>query len=152
MKYFNEGGLDNGSSTYARNRYEYPKSLGASLRDIAKLEAGGSIGLISNTMPATFWALYHTFSDPVALEDCRREVSKAVHEQDGQFYLDLAKIKSCCPILVSTMQEAFRFHSIGIAARSVEEDHMLGGKYLLKKYVFSTLTVYHICSLVANYI
>lgn len=133
MKYYNEGGLDEGASVYARNRYEYSARLGVPIRDIAKMEAGGSIGLVSNTMPATFWTLYHAFSKPTVLEDCRREVTQAVHEKDGQNYLDLAHIKSSCPILVSTMQEAFRFHSIGMSARSVEEDHVLGGTYLLKK-------------------
>lgn len=131
-KYYQEGGLEN-SSVYARNRYEFPSQQGVSVRDVAKMESGGAIGLISNTMPATFWMLYHVLSDPVALEDCRQEVSKALSEKNGEIYLDLAFIKSSCPILTSTMQEAFRFHSIGIAARAVVEDHMLGGQYLLKK-------------------
>lgn len=130
--YYQEGGLET-SSAYARNRYEYPSQLGISDRDIAKMESGGSIGLVSNTMPATFWMLYHLLSDPVALEDCRREVSQALSEKDGEIYLDLAFVKTSCPILVSTMQETFRFHTIGISARAVVEDHMLGGKYLLKK-------------------
>ncbi|KAI1408107.1 cytochrome P450 [Hypoxylon sp. FL1857] len=133
IKYYTEGGLDEGSSVYARNRFEYPSKLGVSLRDVAKMETGGSIGLISNSMPATFWMIYHAFSDLVVLEDCRQEVTQAVHEKDGEFYLDLAHIKNQCPILLSTMQEAFRIHSIGMSARTVVEDHLLGGKYLLKK-------------------
>lgn len=134
MKYYTEGGLEEGSpSIYARNRYEYPSKLGVPMRDIAKMEAGGSIGLVSNTMPATFWVFYHLLSDPIALEDCRQEVSKAVTEKNDEVYLDLAYIKSSCPILASTMQESFRFHSIGMSARAVVEDHVLGGKYLLKK-------------------
>jgi hypothetical protein len=134
LKYYAEGGLEeDSSSVYARNRYEYPSKLGIPMRDVARMEAGGSIGLVSNTMPATFWTLYHLLSDPVALEDCRQEVSKAVTEKDGEIYLDLAYIKNSCPILASTMQEAFRFHSVGMSARAVAEDHVLGGKYLLKK-------------------
>lgn len=133
VKYYSEAGLDEGSSIYARNRYEYPTKLGVPIRDVAKMEVGGSIGLISNSMPATFWMIYHAFSDQIVLEDCRRELAKAVQEKDGENYLDIAYIKSSCPILVSTMQEAFRFHSIGLSARAVVEDHVLGGKYLLKK-------------------
>ncbi|ETS83164.1 hypothetical protein PFICI_05040 [Pestalotiopsis fici W106-1] len=133
MKYYAEGGLDEEASVYARNRYELPSSLGVPVRDVARMEAGGSIGLVANTMPATFWMLWHAFSDPNVLEDCRQEVSQAVHEKDGESYLDLAYIKSSCPILASTMQEAFRLHSIGMSARTVVEDHVLGGKYLLKK-------------------
>lgn len=134
VKYYAEGGLDGGSpSVYARNRYEYPSKLEVPIRDVARMEAGGSIGLMSNTMPATFWTLYHLLSDPVALKDCRQEVSKAVSGKDGEIYLDLAYIKNSCPILASTMQEAFGFHSVGMSARAVVEDHLLGGKYLLKK-------------------
>lgn len=133
VKYYNEGGLDEDSPAYARYRYEYPSKLGMPLVDIAKMEAGGSLGLVSNTMPATFWTLYHLLSDPVALADCRRELAGAVHEKNGEIHLDLAHIKSSCPILTSTMQEAFRFHSVGTTARAVVEDHMLGGKYLLRK-------------------
>ncbi|KAK7992451.1 cytochrome P450 [Apiospora saccharicola] len=132
LKYYAEGGLEE-ASVYARNRYQYPSSLGVPLEDVAKMETGGSIGLISNTMPATFWTLYHTFSNPTVLEDCREEVKKAIREKDGESYLDLAYIKSSCPLLVSTMQESFRVHSVGMSARAVVEDHFLDGKYLLKK-------------------
>lgn len=133
IKYYTESGLDGGSSVYARNRFEYPTKLGVSLRDVARMEVGGSIGLISNSMPATFWVIYHSWSDPAVLEDCRREAAQAVQEKDGENYLDLAYIKSQCPILLSTMQEAFRVYNIGVSARAVVEDHLLGGKYLLKK-------------------
>ncbi|KAI0383364.1 cytochrome P450 [Hypomontagnella monticulosa] len=133
MEYYTLGGLNEGASVYARNRYEYPSKLGVPIRDIAKMEAGGSIGLVSNTMPATFWTLYHALSNQVVLEDCRREVAKAVHEEDGENYLDLTYIKTSCPRLVSTMREAFRYHSIGQSARAVVEDHILDGRYLLKK-------------------
>ncbi|KAI0840863.1 hypothetical protein F5Y06DRAFT_308567 [Hypoxylon sp. FL0890] len=45
-------------------------------------------------------------SGSAVLEDCQQEVAKAVHEKNGQNYLDLSYIKSSYPILVSTMQEA----------------------------------------------
>lgn len=95
-------------------------------------------------MPATFWTLYHTFSDPAVLEDCREEVKKAIRERGGESYFDLAYIKSSCPLLVSTMQEAFRVHSVGMSARAVVENHFLDGKYLLKKYVTATFAFYFI--------
>ncbi|KAI0521605.1 cytochrome P450 oxidoreductase [Xylaria bambusicola] len=132
-RYYAAKGLEEGSSVYARNRYEYPLKQGMDVQDVARMETGGAIGLLSNTMPATFWTIYHIFSDPIVLGDCRREVEKAVHENNGEKCLDLSYVKSSCPILVSTMQEAFRCHSIGVSARAVVEDHMLDGKYLLKK-------------------
>lgn len=136
LEYYAAGGLaDEGVSAYARDRYAYPTSLGVPVRDIARMEAGGAVGLVSNTMPATFWTLWHAFSRPGVLADCRGELlAQAVEEKDGRKYLDLARIKSACPVLVSTMREAFRVHSVGVSARAVTEDHLLGGKYLLKKY------------------
>ncbi|ETS86313.1 hypothetical protein PFICI_00141 [Pestalotiopsis fici W106-1] len=132
-KYYARGGLETGSSAFARGRYSCPREHGVSEKDVAKMEAGGIFALIANTMPAAFWTLYHIVSDPVVLADCRRELHGAVSEKDGQAHLDLTYVKNSCPIMVSTMQEAMRFHSIDLAMRAVVEDHMLDGKYLLKK-------------------
>ncbi|XXH01839.1 hypothetical protein Hte_008201 [Hypoxylon texense] len=139
IKYYTEGGLDEGSSAYALNRFEYPSKLGVPLKDVARI----------NSMPATFWMIYHSWCDPTVLEDCRREAAQAVQEKDGENYLDLAYIKSQCPILLSTMQEAFRIYNIGVSAREVVEDHLLGGKYLLKKgnTILIPATVQHSSSL-----
>ncbi|KAK5626736.1 hypothetical protein RRF57_002451 [Xylaria bambusicola] len=131
-RYYAAQVLEEGSSVYARNRYEYPLKQGMDVQDMTRMETGGATGLPSNTTPATFWRIYHIFSDSIALWDCRREVKKAVHENNGEKCLDLLYVKSSCPILVSTMQEAFRCHSIGVSARTVVEHHMLDGKYLLK--------------------
>ena len=131
-KYYAEGGLDK-SSAFARGRYSCLRDSGVPEIDAAKMEAGGTFAVIVNTMPSAFWMLYHIMSDPVVLADCRRELLEAVSERDGQVYLDLAYIKSSCLVLGSTMQEAMRFHSIDLATRAVIEDHVLDGKYLLKK-------------------
>ncbi|KAI0141571.1 cytochrome P450 oxidoreductase [Xylariaceae sp. FL1272] len=113
VKYYEEGGLgDKSSSAYARNRHDYPLQLGISVRDIAKMESGGSFGL---------------------LQKCRAEVQAAVHKKDGQSYVDISYIKASCPLIVATMQEAFRFHSVGMSARAVVDDHLLDGRYLLKR-------------------
>ncbi|KAI1321247.1 cytochrome P450 oxidoreductase [Xylariaceae sp. FL0255] len=134
VKYYDEGGvIDESSSVYAKNRHNYPSELGIPLRDIATMETGGSIGLISNTMPATSWTIYHIFSDTDLLRECRRELKGGVTEKDGQRYVDISYVKGSCPLLLATMQEVFRFHSIGMSARAVVEDHVLGGKFQLKK-------------------
>ncbi|KAI1859319.1 uncharacterized protein JN550_012128 [Neoarthrinium moseri] len=132
-KYYAEGGLETRSSAFARGRYSCPRDHGVPEKDVAKMEAGGIFALIANTMPVAFWTLYHAVADPAVLADCRRELHGAVSEKDGQAYLDLTYVKNSCPIMVSAMQEAMRFHSIDLAMRAVVEDHMLDGKYLLKK-------------------
>ncbi|KAK3938664.1 cytochrome P450 [Diplogelasinospora grovesii] len=100
---------------------------------ITAIEAATSIGLLSNTMPTAFWVVYHMFSDPTLLQECRRELSAAVQEQGVVCTLDLAVVRNSCPVLLSTFQEVFRFYGISVGVRVVQEDSMLEGKYLLKK-------------------
>lgn len=71
LRYFTEGGLDQGAAEFVRNRHNFAASRGFSLRDIAQLEVISAIGIISNSMPAAFWVLYHIFSNPTVLKDCR---------------------------------------------------------------------------------
>lgn len=102
---------------------------------MARLEVAISIAVINNTLPASFWLIYHIFSDPVVLEDCRRELLKEVEtdDTDGVHKIDINHVKSRCPIFLSAFQETFRIHGTGMASRVVVEDHLLDGQYLLKK-------------------
>ncbi|KEY73661.1 hypothetical protein S7711_07708 [Stachybotrys chartarum IBT 7711] len=87
----------------------------------------------ANTSPTAFWTVYCIFSNPTALEECRKEVSQAV-TRDGDFYsINSSIIKNSCPILVSTFQEVFRVHGMANSVRIAAEDHMLDSKYLIKK-------------------
>ncbi|KAI1272186.1 cytochrome P450 [Xylaria sp. FL0933] len=130
--YFVQGWHHEGSD-YIQRRHAYMCERGLSAEDIAKIELTGVFPLIGNTIPTAFWFIYHIFSSPVVLEDCRREVLKAVSEQDGVCTIDASFIKDSCPILSSTYQEVFRFHGMGTSVRVALEDHMLEGKYLIKK-------------------
>lgn len=47
--------------------------------------------------------------------------------------LDMLKVKTSCPILLSTYKEVLRFYSTAVSARLVMQDHMLDNQYLLKK-------------------
>jgi len=140
-QYFKAGGHNEGSAL-VRARYEHSHEHGVPLEDIARSEVGGSIASLSNTSPATFWMQYHIYSDPALLEDCRKELCNVVNEDtttltDGEHIkirtIDLSQVKQSCPLLLSTLQEVLRVHTIGISARLVMEDHMLDNKYLLRK-------------------
>ncbi|RYP14069.1 hypothetical protein DL765_006603 [Monosporascus sp. GIB2] len=102
-------------------------------KETARIEVLGSIAILSNTLPAAFWMMYHIFSDPVVLEDVRSELSKGIREVDGACTIDMAHVKESCPILLSTFQEMIRHNAIGVSARIAMEDHLLDGKYLVKK-------------------
>src|SRR4051794_7235524 len=56
----------------ARNRMFFEG--GVSLDDISRLESSFSLGLLTNTVPATFWCLFDIFSRPELVAILREEV------------------------------------------------------------------------------
>ncbi|RYP63194.1 hypothetical protein DL770_009443 [Monosporascus sp. CRB-9-2] len=132
QRYFEEDWFKTGSKL-VQCRVKINDEFEISRKETARIEVLGSIAILSNTLPATFWMTYHIFSDPAVLEDIRTELSKGVKEVDGVPTIDMAHVKECCPILLSTFQEMFRYNAIGVSARIAMEDHLLEGKYLIKK-------------------
>ncbi|KAI8960635.1 cytochrome P450 [Daldinia sp. FL1419] len=131
-RYFESGAYKEGSQLI-QCRVKINEEFQIPMRETAKIEVGGSFAILSNTLPATFWMIYHIFSDPVVLEDIRTELHEHVREVDGVCTIDLADVKGSCPILLSTFKEMFRCNAIGVSARIAMEDHMLDNKYLIKK-------------------
>ncbi|KAI1846537.1 hypothetical protein JX266_007434 [Neoarthrinium moseri] len=132
-RYFDEGLYEKGSEL-VKARVKINEDFGISLEDTARIEIGGSQAILANTLPATFWVIYHVFSDPVVLQDIRYELLQGVREdKDGNYMIDLTHVKSSCPLLLSTFKEVMRIHSTSTATRIAMEDHRLDGKYLLKK-------------------
>jgi cytochrome P450 len=132
-KYFAENSHHQGS-LLVQCRYEHNTGHGLRGRDVAATEIGQMVASLTNSVASAFWIVYHIFSDPLVLEECRKEVEALVQEdENGTFTVDLAKVKSSCPILLSTWQETLRYEHVGIGARVVMEDTMFENKYLLKK-------------------
>ncbi|KAF3013528.1 hypothetical protein E8E14_009104 [Neopestalotiopsis sp. 37M] len=103
-------------------------------QDSAHIEIGQVAAGIVNTAPTAFWTVWQVLADPVVFEDCRREVAKLVTtDSQGVCTIDLAQVRTSCPILVSTWQEVLRFHGISIAARVIKEDTLVDDQYLLRK-------------------
>lgn len=141
VKYFEDESYKSGSGL-VQSRFQHSAEHNIPLNDIARFEVANTIALLTNTAPASFWMVYHMYSDPTVLEECRHEVSKIVSstttrneagEEIKVNTIDMIHVKTSCPILLSTMQEALRTHSVGISTRMVTEDHLLDGRYLLKK-------------------
>ncbi|KAK8079458.1 cytochrome P450 [Apiospora hydei] len=128
-QYFAENGHLQGS-VLVQCRYKHNTSHGLRGRDLAATEIGQMVASLANSIPAVFWLVYHIFSDPAVLSECREEAEQLV-QADGD--VDLAKVKSACPVLLSTWQETLRYMHIGISARVVMEDVILDNQYLLKK-------------------
>lgn len=74
LQYFRAGSHHNGSSLI-KARYEYSVEHEIPIEDITKFEAAGAVAILTNTSPASFWLVYHIFSNPIALADCRNELS-----------------------------------------------------------------------------
>lgn len=137
VKYYNNKGHESGSA-WAKNRLNVSIKNGISVEDTAKFECGGGIAILVNTVPATFWMLYHIYSNPLVLADLRQELSTIIQTTktpDGvqSHKIDITQIKTHCPLLTSTFQEVLRCRAMGTSVRQVMEDTLLDGKYLLKK-------------------
>lgn len=130
--YFVSRGHEEGSG-FVKAHYQHKVDHGLTGRDIASFEIGGLIASMANTIPVSFWMLYHTISNSAILDECRKEVLACCRISEDICTLDITQVKSSCPILLSILKEALRFHGIGTSVRIVQQDHLLDGKYLLKK-------------------
>lgn len=146
VKYFKAGHHERGSAL-VQCRYSHSSSFGLSPEDIAGAEVGGLFAVVGSTGPACFWLIYHLFSDPAVLEECRSEVTAIVTASTGKqdnvededlrqhsySAIDITSVKSKCPVLLSTLQEVLRFRHISVSARVVLKDDQVVDKYHLKK-------------------
>ncbi|KAH7081885.1 cytochrome P450 [Paraphoma chrysanthemicola] len=120
-------------SAFVQAHYQHKVGQGIAGRDIARFEIGGVNAVLGNTIPTAFWVLYHTITDEDVLRECRREVLACCNTNGDTFTLDVSQLKDSCALLISVLKETLRFHGIGTSVRLVTQDHMLDGKYLLKK-------------------
>uniref|UniRef100_A0A8H7K6D5 Cytochrome P450 n=1 Tax=Bionectria ochroleuca TaxID=29856 RepID=A0A8H7K6D5_BIOOC len=133
FQYLNDGRLEEASAGF-HARFGHSKQAGFSLEDIARGEIGAVLAILNNAIAAGFWMLYHIFTNPALLEECRREVAKAVTVDGDTKTIDLSIIESSCPTLHSTFHEVLRYRGVGtLLIRRVLEDHKLGNRYFLKK-------------------
>ena len=88
-----------------------------------------------NTNPTMFWVIFHVFSRPDYLRQCRDEACEIMttKEEDGKFVrsLDISQLKQC-PTLVMIFQEALRVHTISPSVRRVVRETSVG-EYVLKE-------------------
>lgn len=132
LNYYKADGLKN-ASMLAHARYNVGISNGISLEEFARIEASLGLGLLSNTVPTTFWLMFDLYSRSELVEQLREEIRNNALYIDGQSVtIDVADLRDQCPLLVSTFQESLRFRASGASTRFVYEDMMFDNKYLLK--------------------
>ncbi|KAK0673550.1 cytochrome P450 [Cercophora samala] len=135
-KYYISNGQDS-ASLLTRLRYGVATRAKLPVEDIAKIEIGGTIAIMVNTIPAAFWTLFYLHSDPALLASVRTEVDACVEtsrSDDGSVTktINIVTLKAKCPLLLSAYQETLRCVGMGTPIRQVTQDTYLDG-YLLKK-------------------
>lgn len=136
--YLRNGGLENESSGLVRARCNANRKYNIPTRDIAHFEIGNAVAAVVNTTPATFWNLYHIYSDPSLLQKVRTEVETALTTTTDTAgfpcrQLNVTKLRTACPLINSVFQEVLRFRSANASVRLVLKDLILQDRHLLKK-------------------
>ncbi|OGE49293.1 hypothetical protein PENARI_c022G02742 [Penicillium arizonense] len=122
------------SSQLAYTRWKTQLDGGATLEDIARLEAVMGLGILSNTVPTSYWAIFDLFSRPKLLEEARDEIRQNAISVDseGLHTVDLASVQEKCPLLLACLQETLRIRSNSAQLRVIFEDTMLSESCLVK--------------------
>ncbi|KAF1845152.1 cytochrome P450 [Cucurbitaria berberidis CBS 394.84] len=109
-------------------------------RDVARFECASALGSFANTVPTSFWTIFHIFADANLLTDVRNQVSAittTVTSEDGRSIhrIDLRRLRTAT-ILFSAVEEVSRYRATGIGVRLVTENIVVGdgdNRYYLKK-------------------
>ncbi|KAB8263615.1 cytochrome P450 [Aspergillus pseudonomiae] len=130
--YQTDGHLSASHLVYAR--WKVQQEAGATLEDIARLEILTGVGILSNTVPSCFWLLFDILSRPELLRTIQDEIHQNAISIDstGTHSLDLADIRTKCPMLLSSFQETLRTRSNSGQLRVVYQDTLLNDHWLLK--------------------
>ncbi|KAK8136706.1 cytochrome P450 [Apiospora sp. TS-2023a] len=140
-KYYADESYKRGSD-YIQKFTQHCISQGIPEMDIPRMLLGTVFNNVANSVPSAFWVIYHIFSDRYLLQEIRDEVEQNAvvtngekGATDGIATIDLSRLTnpSYCPILLSTYHEVFRYHGMANSVRVVSEDHLLDGRFLLKK-------------------
>jgi len=129
QRYFKRGGHEEGSGL-VKARYHAGKKHGLSLKAISAFELGNCIGVLINSVPTTFWLLYHIFSCPELLSSIREELLSLITITGT---IPVLKLQKLCPLLLATFKEVLRYRTHSSSSRYVRHETLLDGRYLLKK-------------------
>lgn len=96
----------------------------------------------ANTIPATFWSLFHMMRSPEALKAATEEVNKALEDADQKINFEGKPIHlnqmqlNDMPVLDSIIKESLRLSSASLNIRTAKEDftlHLEDGSYNIRK-------------------
>ncbi|KAL8828148.1 MAG: hypothetical protein Q9191_002754 [Dirinaria sp. TL-2023a] len=136
--YFERDGQKRGSEL-VKSRYEAGKKFGLSMHAMASFQLGDCIGVLINSVPTTFWLLYHIFSSPELLQSIRAELDDAIiltQDPHGKqtFTVPVFELQDRRSLLLSTYKEVLRYRTHNSSSRYVLRDTLLDDLYLLKAH------------------
>ncbi|KAI9375898.1 cytochrome P450 [Aspergillus egyptiacus] len=132
-QYYESGGhFDSSQMIYSRWKTQH--EAGASVDDIARLEIAMGLGILSNTIPTSFWVIFDIYSRPQLLREIRNEICRNALSitSEGIHTVDLADVQEKCPLLLSSIQETLRLRSNSLQLRVIYEDTLLADSCLVK--------------------
>lgn len=132
--YYAAGNHQAYGSPIVKGRWKTLTAGGLTEDDLACFDVGLMMASTMNSIPAVFWLLSHIYASPSLLSKLRTEITPLV-TRDGSLKADMnvARLVNECPLLVSVWQETLRVTDATVMARTVTEDTLLNGTYLLKK-------------------
>ena len=134
-EYFRVGGQKHASALVkARCNVEIQYDLAE--KNIAHFEINSLLATLVNVLYTTFWTIWHVYSDSRVLKSLRKEVLQAVsttvNETEAISSLNVSKLITTCPLLMSTFQEVLRIRSTNTSLRFVMKDTLIDSRYVLK--------------------
>jgi cytochrome P450 len=136
-KYYAANGHLN-ASPLVKGRFHVNSSHGLSLEDIAHFDVVNSFALIVNSVPTTFWCIYHLFTRPALLDELRTGIkshSQKSADEMGTMVntVDIHALFTELPLLSGIVKEVLRVLSTNASVRILSEDAIVDNKYKLKK-------------------
>lgn len=117
--YIRSGGHEEASGV-VKGRCRVLKENGATVRDMGRIHIGFDMAMLANYAPTAFWAVYEVLSRPRLVQEIREEVRKATTKGDeADWALNISVLKTACPLLLSSIQEAQRVNSVQAGIREI---------------------------------
>ena len=138
-EYFTSSSHHNGSPVVNAHYPIFARNV--DYADIARFECANGLALFANTVPTTFWAIFHVFSDPALLKRIREQIASITSTEvsvDGKrisHRIDVRRMKEAT-VLFSLVEEVCRYRATGATACAVVKDTSIRdgeNTYRLKK-------------------
>ncbi|OJD24153.1 hypothetical protein ACJ73_04488 [Blastomyces percursus] len=143
VEYDKQGGFEH-ASALAQSRKAALDKTGLGIREVARMSLPQSVGQFDNAATVSFAVLSFILRDPKLQTRIREELGPlTTTDHRGHPSIDISRVESECPLLLSTFHEVLRLIAVGVTVRRVEQDYPLEVKtgdnktqYFLRKGSF----------------